>query len=149
MYKLLYDYPFLRYQYLIRNLLMSFKKFLYQIATFFSWMIIAFPALASLNYDPTFIQIVLFFIILLFIKYKKINVYFYIISCLYMLVILLPPYISFISPYLDGLSFIEILSNLIDNLSFKKFVWTFAWFSVYIPLYAVGTFFLVNKKYVD
>lgn len=123
---------------------MSFEKILYQISTFFSWFIIAFPATGSLNHDPTFIQIILFFIILFFIKYKKINVCFYITSYLYMLVIALPIYINCLDPYLEGLGLVEILNSLTYKFNFNRITWT--WFAIYIPLYIAATLFLVNKE---
>ncbi|USA54687.1 hypothetical protein NDN13_05740 [Acinetobacter sp. C32I] len=74
--------------------------------TFFSWFVVAFPAIASLNFDPLFLQIMLFFFILFFIVSGRANanVFFYILSFIYIFVIYIPPYMHFVVPYMNGVA---------------------------------------------
>ncbi|OBY75304.1 hypothetical protein NG55_01125 [Acinetobacter gyllenbergii] len=119
-------------------------NFFRSILTFFSWLVVAFPAIASLNFDPLFLQIVLFFLILFFIVMGRVNVFFYILSCIYILVVYIPPYMHFVVPYMDGVAWGEILGSLIDKKIFN--LKSISWVVVYTSLYSASTFFLIKKN---
>ncbi len=122
---------------------MNLMKFFSPFLTFFSWLVIAFPAIASLNFDPLFLQMVLFFFILFFIISGKVNVFFYILSFIYIFIIWIPPYMHFVVPYMNGVAWDEILGSLIDNkvLNVKSIYWVV----FYTSLYSASTFFLIKK----
>ncbi|WP_332604826.1 hypothetical protein [Acinetobacter sp. ESBL14] len=123
---------------------MNLMKFFSSFLAFFSWLVIAFPAIASLNFDPLFLQIVLFFLILVFIVMGRVNVFFYILSCIYILVAYIPPYMHFVVPYMNGVAWEEILGSLIDKKIFN--LKSISWVVIYTSLYSASTFFLIKKN---
>ncbi|ENU28798.1 hypothetical protein F991_03380 [Acinetobacter sp. CIP-A165] len=86
-----------------------------KIFTYLSWLILFFPAFATLFYDPSFSYLILFSCTYLYIKEvkNKSNITISFIWFLYVFFMIFPPYHIFIRPILHGIPVTYPIENTI------------------------------------